>query len=48
MYCRFVLYQMSKNMNKRLFFVFLSNLSKVPRKQILQVTFQNNNLIKFS
>merc|ERR1711971_1115884 len=32
----FVLYQMSKNMNKRLFFVFLSNLSKVPRKQILQ------------
>lgn len=32
----FVLYQMSKNMNKRLFFVFLSNLSKVSRKQMLQ------------
>ena len=29
---------MSKNMNKRLFFVFLTNLSKVPRNQMLQVT----------
>eukprot|EP00092_Neocalanus_flemingeri_P004139 GFUD01004453.1.p1 GENE.GFUD01004453.1~~GFUD01004453.1.p1 ORF type:complete len:480 (-),score=121.93 GFUD01004453.1:122-1561(-) len=33
----FVLYQMSKNMNRRLFFMFLTNLAKVPRSQILQL-----------
>ena len=33
----FVLYQMSKNMNKRLFFDFLTSLAQVSRSEILQV-----------
>ena len=33
----FVLYQMSKNMNKRLFFDFLTSLAQVSRGEILQV-----------
>merc|ERR1711874_152836 len=33
----FVLYQMSKNMNRRLFFMFLTTLAKVPKRQIQQM-----------
>ena len=35
--CRFVLYQMSKNMNRRLFFMFVTKLAKVPRSEILNL-----------
>ena len=34
----FVLYQMSKNMNKRLFFDFLTSLAQVSRSDVLQVS----------
>ena len=34
---RFVLYQMSKNMNRRLFFMFVTKLAKVPRSEILNL-----------
>jgi len=33
----FVLYQMSKNMNRRLFFMFVTKLAKVPRNEILNL-----------
>jgi len=33
----FVLYQMSKNMNRRLFFMFVTKLAKVPRSEILNL-----------
>ena len=33
---RFVLYQMSKNMNRRLFFMFITRLARVPRAAVLQ------------
>jgi len=33
----FVLYQMSKNMNRRLFFMFMTKLAKVPRSEILNL-----------
>jgi hypothetical protein len=37
LFVRFVLYQMSKNINRRLFFMFLTKLAKVPRSEILDL-----------
>ena len=39
---RFVLYQMSRNMNRRLFFMFLTTLAKTPKWELRQVIPQIN------
>jgi hypothetical protein len=38
---RFVLYQMSKNMNRRLFYMFLVRLASAPRQTANQLQIRN-------